>query len=121
LDLRWTEIEIDRLDRVRRSAEAAASSYVRALTAATRAGRQAPAPDGLRASRAELRKHQVELSHRLDRVADLAFPSPCDAAPLAFAFAAARATLASLDRLCRPPRRRDSPSTSQGRRLSMSR
>lgn len=100
MDLRWTEIEIERLDRVRRSAEAAASSYVRALTAATRAGRRAaPAPDGLRASRAELRKHQAELSHPLDRVADLAFPSPCEAAPLAFAFAAARATLTAIERL----------------------
>ena len=99
MDLRWTEIEIDRLDRVRRSAEVAASSYVRALTAATRAGRRSAGAGGLRASRAELRKHQVELSHRLDRVADLAFPSPCDAAPLAFAFAAARATLTAIERL----------------------
>jgi hypothetical protein len=100
VDLRWAKLEIDRLDQVRRSAESAAAAYVRALTAAARAGRRAaPAPAGLRASRAELLRHHVELRHRLDRVANLAFPSPCEAAPLAFAFAAARETLTAIERL----------------------
>jgi hypothetical protein len=101
LDLRWAELEIDHLDRVRRSAEEAAVCYVRALTAAVRAGRRAAsAPGGgLHASRAELLRRRVELRHRLDRVADLAFPSPCEAAPLAFAFAAARETLTAIERL----------------------
>ena len=102
MDARLAELEIDRLDHLRCSAEAAAASYVRALTAAARAGRRAAAaPGGLRASRAELLRRQVELSRRLDRVAGITFPSPCEAAPLAFAFAAARETLASLERLRR--------------------
>lgn len=121
MDLRWTELEIDRLDRMRCSAEAAAASYVRALTAAARAGRRAePAPAVLRASRAELLRRHVELRSRLDRVADLAFPSPCEAAPLAFAFAAARETLTAIERLHRAPRRQGSPSASRARKLSAS-
>jgi hypothetical protein len=97
LDLHSTEFEIDRLDRVRRSAEAAAAAYVRALTEAAK-GR---ARDDLSASRAELQRWQSELSRGLDRIGGLAFATPCEAAPLAFAFAAAGATLAALARLAR--------------------
>jgi len=92
-----TEAEIDRLDRVRRSAEEAAAVYVRALTAAAKGRTRAD----LGASRAELQRRQSELSHGLDRVGGLAFATPCEAAPLALAFAAAGATLATLARLAR--------------------
>jgi hypothetical protein len=102
LDPRLAEMEIERLDRVRQSAEEAAAAYARALTAAAKR-RSSTAPPGgsLRASRAELLRRHGELSLRLDRVASLAFPTPCEAAPLAFAFAAAGQTLAALDRLSR--------------------
>ncbi len=102
MDPRLAEMEIDRLDRVRQSAEEAAAAYARALTAAAKRGSRAvPAGGGLRAFRAELLRRHGELSLRLDRVAGLAFPTPCEAAPLAFAFAAAGQTLAALDRLSR--------------------
>jgi len=102
LDPRLAEVEIDRLERMRRSAEEAAAAYARALTAATRGRPRAEPPrSGLRASRAELLRRQGELSLRLERIADLAFATPCEAAPLARAFAAARETLAALDRLSR--------------------
>lgn len=102
MDPRLAEVEIDRLERMRRCAEEAAAAYARALTLATKRGpRRAPAHGSLRASRAELVRRHGELSLRLDRVAGLAFATPCEAAPLARAFAAARETLAALDRLSR--------------------
>jgi len=97
LDLRLTEVDIDRLDGVGRSAEDAAAANGRAHPAAARGGARAD----LGASRAELQRRQGELSRGLDRVGDLAFATPCEAAPLAFAFAAAGATLAALARLAR--------------------
>jgi len=94
------EVEIVRLDRARRSAEEAAAAYVRALTAASRRGlREGRAHEGLRSSREELQRRQSELVRGLDRIAGLEFPTPCEAAPLAFAFAAAGATLAALEGL----------------------
>ncbi len=100
-DNREIELEIDRLEHLRRAAEAAAAAYVRARTAAARRGARALAAHGggLRTSRAELARQRSELSRRLERIAGIPFATPCEAAPLAFAFAAAQQTLVALDRL----------------------
>jgi len=117
VDPRLVTLEIDRLERARRSAQEAAVTYSRALTAASRTPpRAALGPRSLRACRAELRRRHLELSHRLDRVAGLTFATPCEAAPLAFCFATAVETLTALDRLSRSRK-----VASGGRRVRLSR